>query len=133
MQDLNPLQIALVELLATDPADTVMLLGDEQQAIFSFMGAKLSTLEQLKERCRGRVHHLDVNHRSRRYLLNVFNTYAEEVLHIDPDLLPKADNDQQAAAGDLTMLQSCCLRHRPLTRQPWWCLQTAMPTTWQQR
>lgn len=106
VQDLNPLQIALVELLATDPADTVMLLGDEQQAIFSFMGAKLSTLEQLKERCRGRVHHLDVNHRSRRYLLNVFNTYAEEVLHIDPDLLPKADNDQQAAAGDLTMLQS---------------------------
>lgn len=106
VQDLNPLQIALVELLATDPADTVMLLGDEQQAIFSFMGAKLSTLEQLKERCRGRVHHLDVNHRSRRYMLNVFNTYAEEVLHIDPDLLPKADNDQQAAAGDLTMLQS---------------------------
>ena len=106
VQDLNPLQIALVELLATDPADTVMLLGDEQQAIFSFMGAKLSTLEQLKERCRGRVHHLDVNHRSRQYLLNVFNTYAEEVLHIDPDLLPKADNDQQAAAGDLTMLQS---------------------------
>ena len=106
VQDLNPLQIALVELLATDPADTVMLLGDEQQAIFSFMGAKLSTLEQLKERCRGRVHHLDVNHRSRRYLLNVFNTYAEEVLHIDPDLLPKADNDQQAAAGDLTVLQS---------------------------
>ena len=106
VQDLNPLQIALVELLATDPADTVMLLGDEQQAIFSFMGAKLSTLEQLQERCRGRVHNLDVNHRSRRYLLNVFNTYAEEVLHIDPDLLPKADNDQQAAAGDLTMLQS---------------------------
>ena len=106
VQDLNPLQIALVELLATDPADTVMLLGDEQQAIFSFMGAKLSTLEQLKERCRGRVHHLDVNHRSRRYLLNAFNTYAEEVLHIDPDLLPKADNDQQAAEGDLTVLQS---------------------------
>ena len=33
-----------------------------------------------------------------RYLLNVFNAYAEEVLHIDPDLLPKADNDQQLSS-----------------------------------
>lgn len=106
VQDLNPLQLALVSLLAADPLHTVMLLGDEQQAIFSFMGAKLSTLEQLKERCRGHLHHLDVNHRSRHYLLNVFNTYAQEVLNIDPDFLPRADNNQQASAGDLTVLSS---------------------------
>jgi hypothetical protein len=38
VQDLNALQLAIVDEL-TDSDPTVMYLGDEQQAIFSFMGA----------------------------------------------------------------------------------------------
>ena len=52
VQDLNALQFALVDLFATDGA-TIVYLGDEQQAIFSFIGAKLETLEALKQRCKG--------------------------------------------------------------------------------
>ena len=106
VQDLNALQLALIDLFAGTDIHTVMYLGDEQQAIFSFMGAKLSTLDVLKGRCRGHIHHLSVNHRSRSYLLGVFNTYAEEVLHIDKALLPTADNDQHAQPSDLTIMES---------------------------
>ncbi|MCD8281908.1 MAG: UvrD-helicase domain-containing protein [Prevotella sp.] len=99
VQDLNPLQLAIIDLLMSadgadghDPADrTMMYLGDEQQAIFSFMGAKVNTLERLKERCDGHIFRLTTNHRSPEYLLDVFNTYASEVLHIDPALLPETD------------------------------------------
>ena len=89
VQDLNPLQMAIVKLLTTRPFHTVMFLGDEQQAIFSFMGAKLDALSALKQQPTCQLHHLSVNHRSPKYLLDVFNTYAAEVLKIDPSLLPE--------------------------------------------
>lgn len=89
VQDLNPLQMAIVKLLTARPFHTVMFLGDEQQAIFSFMGAKLDALSALKQQPACQLHHLSVNHRSPKYLLDVFNTYAAEVLKIDPSLLPE--------------------------------------------
>ena len=89
VQDLNPLQMAIVKLLTARPFHTVMFLGDEQQAIFSFMGAKLDALSALKQQPMCQLHHLSVNHRSPKYLLDVFNTYAAEVLKIDPSLLPE--------------------------------------------
>lgn len=89
VQDLNPLQMAIVKLLTSRPFHTVMFLGDEQQAIFSFMGAKLDALSALKQQPTCQLHHLSVNHRSPKYLLDVFNTYAAEVLKIDPSLLPE--------------------------------------------
>ena len=106
VQDLNPLQLALIDLFASPEVDTVMYLGDEQQAIFSFMGAKLSTLDALRLKCAGNIHHLSVNHRSRSYLLNVFNTYASSVLQIDKALLPVSDNDEKGHPNDLTTLES---------------------------
>ena len=89
VQDLNPLQMALIKLLTSRPFHTVMFLGDEQQAIFSFMGAKMDTLSAIKERPACQLHHLSVNHRSPGYLLDIFNTYAAEVMDIDPALLPE--------------------------------------------
>ena len=79
VQDLNALQFAIVDLLATDDA-TVVYLGDEQQAIFSFIGAKLETLEALKRRCTGHIHHLHTNYRSPKYLLDMQNDYARKNL-----------------------------------------------------
>lgn len=89
VQDLNPLQMALIKLLTSRSFHTVMFLGDEQQAIFSFMGAKMDTLSAIKERPACQLHHLSVNHRSPGYLLDIFNTYAAEVMNIDPALLPE--------------------------------------------
>lgn len=52
VQDLNAMQLAIVDQLTQDDDATVMYLGDEQQAIFSFMGAKVETLDQLRLRCK---------------------------------------------------------------------------------
>ena len=87
VQDLNALQFALVDLFATTDA-TIVYLGDEQQAIFSFIGAKLETLETLKHRCEGNIHYLHTNYRSPKYLLDLQNDYAVRNLGINRDLLP---------------------------------------------
>ncbi len=113
VQDLNPLQLRIIDLLmvpkedeAADSSRCIMYLGDEQQAIFSFMGAKLSTLAQLKERCRGNIFHLAHNHRSPKYLLDVYNTYAEKVLKIDRALLPTTDFDATRTGNELSIMCS---------------------------
>ena len=106
VQDLNAMQLAIVDELTARDEATVMYLGDEQQAIFSFMGAKLETLLMLKERCRGHVYHLLQNHRSPSYLLQVFNDYAASQLKIDRELLPTTDNNKTAEHHELRILHS---------------------------
>lgn len=98
VQDLSPMQMAIVDLLMAEKEAerTVMYLGDEQQSIFSFMGARTSTLNELRKRCGTNVYHLGKNHRSPKYLLDVYNTYAEKVLGIDSALLPQPTNDDTA-------------------------------------
>ena len=103
VQDLNALQFAIVDLLAADNA-TVVYLGDEQQAIFSFIGAKLETLEALKHRCAGNIHHLHNNYRSPKYLLDLQNDFAVRNLGIRRELLPSTDKDTPAQPGDLCLL-----------------------------
>ena len=103
VQDLNPLQLSLIDLLATDDA-TIVYLGDEQQAIFSFIGAKLETLDSLKRRCNGHIHHLHNNYRSPRYLLDLQNDYAVCNLGIKSDVLPSTDNQTTPQPGDLCLV-----------------------------
>ena len=109
VQDLNPLQLAIIDLITAVPAQnaqqpsptfTVIYLGDEQQAIFSFMGARLSTLNALRQRCEGHLHHLSTNHRSPQYLLEVYNEYARNILGIDTALLPKAASPRPSPKGE---------------------------------
>ena len=103
VQDLNALQFALVDLFAADDA-TIVYLGDEQQAIFSFIGAKLETLENLKRRCQGNIHHLYTNYRSPRYLLDLQNEFAERNLGIRRDMLPTTNLNPPHAPEDLCLL-----------------------------
>ena len=116
VQDLNPLQLAIIDFLIPQPlslhqtaskdSPTIIYLGDEQQAIFSFMGAKAETLTMLKERCKGHILHLTTNYRSPDYLLEVYNKYATEILKIDPQLLPQAANNMQRIGDELRLLTS---------------------------
>ncbi len=109
VQDLNPLQMAITDLLIQQPDEdhgepSVMYLGDEQQAIFAFMGAKSDTLTRLKTRCEGNIHYLEKNHRAPDYLLNLLNAYAENILHIDKDILPQPTNLTESQGDELGML-----------------------------
>ncbi len=103
VQDLNPLQFALVDLFAA-PDATIVYLGDEQQAIFSFIGAKLETLESLKRRCGKNIHHLHTNYRSPRYLLDLQNDFAVANLGIGRNMLPTTDLNPTHAPEDLCLL-----------------------------
>lgn len=92
VQDLNPLQFAIINALTSRRNPTVVYLGDERQAIYSFLGAKHNCIVDLKNKCEGRVIHLSNNYRSPMYLLDMLNDYATEVVRIDADRLPKTTN-----------------------------------------
>lgn len=117
VQDLNMMQLSIIDELSTldlssgGSADkaaegTMMYLGDEMQAIFSFMGAKLAILDLLRKRCKGRIHHLGVNHRSPKYLVDLLNTYAVNSLGFDAELLPEPKNDDGDTEGRLRIAAS---------------------------
>lgn len=89
VQDLNPLQLSIARMLLA-PRHMAVYFGDEQQAIFSFMGAKLETLEELRKLCGGESMRLRCNYRSPPHLLQLCNEYAEKVLGVDAHLLPTA-------------------------------------------
>lgn len=102
VQDLNLLQLAIIEEIATPQeasSPCLLFLGDEQQAIFSFMGAKLATLNVLKERCEGNIHHLGINHRAPKPLLDMLNAYAVANLGSDPKLLPESPSPSLPRRG----------------------------------
>ena len=106
VQDLSFLQLAIIDLFAAEDA-TIVYLGDEHQAIFSFVGAKIEALEQLKHQCQPNLHHLGKNHRSPKYLLDVFNRFAVQELGIDKCLLPTTDDVRQAEPQDVCLFRSC--------------------------
>lgn len=104
VQDLNALQTAIIdELLDNSGQFTVMYLGDEQQAIFSFLGAKLGQLEKLKTRCAGHILTLGNNYRSPDYLLEVFNTYAIKELGVAQEILPHSTRIETKDKFDLIL------------------------------
>ena len=106
VQDLNPLQMAIVDRI-TAPNATVVYLGDAQQAIFSFMGAQTDTLQQLHQRVGEKgFHNFYQNYRSPKYLLDVFNDYGELQLGIQRDLLPTTQNMTPKRAGDLLLSEA---------------------------
>lgn len=106
VQDLNPLQLAIIDRFCT-PDATVVYLGDAQQAIFSFMGAKTDTLSLLHQRC-GDDHFYNFyqNYRSPQYLLDIYNRYAQWQLNIDPALLPATQNHTAQRPGDVLLLEA---------------------------
>lgn len=75
-------------------------------AYISFIGAKLATLEWLRERCGENMHRLYFNYRSPKYLLDVFNTYANMELDVDPHFLPKTNNLTEAGQDSLCIMSA---------------------------
>lgn len=80
VQDLNPLQWAIIHEI-TVPNSLVVCFGDYEQAIFSFMGAKLDSLHKIESDCKSNlkngIHNLIKNFRSPSYLLDIYVKYAE--------------------------------------------------------
>lgn len=116
VQDLNELQLAILDLFAT-PDAVIVYLGDEQQAIFSFVGAKVETLVHLKQRCLPNLHHLSHNHRSPQYLLELYNAFAAHQLGIGQELLPHTNDQSLPAPNDRCIFRACHHDIHPLVRK----------------
>ena len=102
VQDLNPLQLAIIDLLAA-PDATLLYLGDERQAVYSFMGTDAQSVDRLAQLCQGRVFHLSNNYRSPGYLLDFLNDYAHSVLHVPLEQLPTAIDSRHIDDGLLLL------------------------------
>lgn len=79
VQDINPIQWKIIQLISSKNAHKVFF-GDYEQAIFSFMGARLERLHAIEKECK--VHNLQKNFRSPSYLLQIFVDYAKA--HLNP-------------------------------------------------
>lgn len=88
VQDLTPLQLAIIEKVTRRINPTVLYMGDEQQAIFSFTGAGGRALDRIKNRCAGHVFHLRRNFRAPGYLVEFCNSIAHRQLGIPIERLP---------------------------------------------
>lgn len=93
VQDMTPLQLAIIDALCRRGRRTAMYLGDEQQAIFGFLGAGGRALDIVKKQCGSNIMRLNRNYRSPHYLVRLCNAIATKYLNIDPDFLPGAVND----------------------------------------
>lgn len=105
VQDLNPIQLGIIEKLVAKDYESVVYLGDERQAIYSFLGAKQDSILYIKEKAGKNLFVLSNNYRSPMYLLDMLNDYAIYRLKIDATLLPKTSNKQHIDDG--LMLINC--------------------------
>lgn len=77
VQDLNPLQHGIIQLLIASENSTVVYFGDRRQAIFSFLGTDDDQLSKLKDYGKeGHVFELKTNFRSPDNLVRMFEHYA---------------------------------------------------------
>ena len=106
VQDLTPLQLAIVRMLAPAPDATLLYLGDERQAIFEFIGAGAAALSSVKRLCAGRIMQLRRNYRSAPCLVELCNWLAVNQLNVDLDFLPEPDKECVRDADSLLMLHA---------------------------
>lgn len=112
VQDLTPLQMAIVSMLAPAPDATVLYLGDEQQAIFDFIGAGARVLQRVKRDCGGRLLRLQRNYRSTAALVELCDTFAVGELGIDPDFLPDVGSMAEPDDESLTLWEAVRSDHK---------------------
>lgn len=74
VQDLNPLQWEIIKLISSNKSN-IVYFGDQEQAIYSFLGSKLNKLNEISKVCQ--VHNLYKNFRSPSYLLDLYIDFAK--------------------------------------------------------
>ncbi len=101
VQDLNPLQWAIIEKLSTPDAHATFF-GDMEQSIFSFMGASAENLNRVAAHCT--IHNLLTNFRSQSYLLDLFIRYAIKTLRVNWDYLPLPNTTVTRNSADMQIV-----------------------------
>lgn len=85
VQDLSTFQLDLISMLVS-PGGHICYFGDPQQAIYSFMGARVQKLVSLWKSCDEKNRSFRrINYRSPAHILSILNTYARNRIHIDKE------------------------------------------------
>ena len=95
VQDLSTFQLDLISLLA-GPEGHVCYFGDPQQAIYSFMGARVQKLVSLWKSCgESKRSFRRINYRSPAHIISILNKYAHNRIRIDREWESFCKNWQQ--------------------------------------
>lgn len=104
VQDLNPLQWAIVNAITDKKKSHRVFFGDYEQAIFSFMGAKSDSLNNIRQNG-AESHYLYDNFRSPQYLLDLYNKFANSWLNPDWAKSPIANSKLKKQKHSLTLIK----------------------------
>ncbi|MDR2905328.1 MAG: UvrD-helicase domain-containing protein [Helicobacteraceae bacterium] len=105
-QDLNPMQHSIIDRICAEEA-AIVYFADFQQAIFSFMGAKLESLLDIEEKCGKNIHRLTRNFRSPSYLLDIYNEYMQTwIKSAIKDMKYIANINQKPSKEDLAIYET---------------------------
>jgi DNA helicase-2/ATP-dependent DNA helicase PcrA len=102
VQDLNPLQWGIVNAITSKKNPHRVFFGDYEQAIFSFMGAKLDSLNEFRKNG-AQIHFLYDNFRSPQYLLDLYNEFANSWLSPDWLKAPVSNNKLKKQSNSLAL------------------------------
>ena len=92
VEDMTPIQLEIVRRVSTRGAGCALYLGDEQQAIFSFLGAGGRALDSVKKLCSGHILGLQRNYRSPDYLVRALQHHCGTMAGHRPVLSPYTDS-----------------------------------------
>ncbi|MCR4418144.1 MAG: UvrD-helicase domain-containing protein [Ignavibacteria bacterium] len=102
IQDLNALHFEIIRLISA-PDCHLVYFGDPEQSIFSFLGADLNNIENIKKNFQ--IHTLSLNYRSPSYLLKVYNDFANNYLNPQWKQEPVSFQSQSKPSGTLKIFK----------------------------
>jgi len=91
-QDTNDVQYEFIKLLARD---NVCVVGDPNQAIYRWRGAKPENILRFKEEFSPKVVKLEQNYRSKGVILEIANAVIERINPVWANLIPKLRTDKE--------------------------------------
>jgi DNA helicase-2/ATP-dependent DNA helicase PcrA len=81
-QDLNLAQWEIIDLISNN-ANCIMLFGDYEQSIYSFMGSEDGRFYSLFKNPSFRIHYLTNNYRSEPDIISTLNTFLKKIINSD--------------------------------------------------
>lgn len=112
LQDLNPLQKYIIENIISEKGGRFVGVGDERQAIYSFMGANLKSFQSFKDRPNTQVLPLSVTYRCSKKVTEFANTIFDGLEPFENNIegIVRDGNLSEAENGDFVL----CRNNLPL-------------------
>lgn len=101
-QDTNDIEMQIIELLVPRDASHITVVGDVQQSIYEFRGARPSNVKRFIEHYRPEIMYLQLNYRSAEEILHLANSISDELSRYWQLRMPVLESTQDIPA-DITI------------------------------